>query len=68
MQRLEGLQVDVDLPFVVYGATAEKVAVADGGLKGGRGPKVKGLGGLDVVMTVKEDGGLAGCLERLGVD
>jgi hypothetical protein len=68
MQRLERLQVNVDLAFVVGGAAAEKVAVADCWFEGGRSPEVEGLGGLNVVMTVKKDGRLAGDLQRFSVD
>ena len=60
--------MDVDLSFVVGGATAEKVAVANGGLEGRRGPEIKRLGRLHVVMAIKKNGGLAGSFQRFRID
>jgi hypothetical protein len=60
--------MNVDLPFVVGGAAAEEIAIADGGFKSGRGPEIERLSGLHVVVPVEKDGGLAGRFERFGVD
>src|SRR5207344_35134 len=68
VEGFQGLQVDVDLAFVVGRAAAKDVAVADGGLKSGRSPEVQRLGRLDVVVAIKKDGGLAGSFEGFGID
>ena len=60
--------MNVDLSFVVGGAAAEEIAVANGGFKSGRGPKIKRLSGLHVVMSVEKNCGLAGRFEGFGVD
>ena len=67
-QRFERLDVDVHLAFVVGGAAAEEIAVADGGLESGSGPKIERLGGLHVIVAVEKDGGLAGRVQRFAVD
>ena len=38
------------------------------GLEGRRGPQIERLDGLDVVMAVEKDGGLAGRVQRFRVD
>src|SRR5271169_982378 len=60
--------MNVDLAFVIGCAAAEKIAVANGGFKGGRSPKIERLRRLYIVVSVKEDGGLAGSFEGFGVD
>ena len=50
----------MNLPFVVGGAASKDVSVANGGFESGRCPEVEGFGGLNVVVTVKEDRWLAG--------
>src|SRR5208282_1786957 len=60
--------MDVDLAFVVGGAATEQIAIANGGLEGGRRPKVERLRGLYIIVAVKEDGGLPGSFERFRVD
>ncbi len=40
VERLKSFDVDVNLAFVVGGAAAKNVSVADGGFEGGRGPEV----------------------------
>ena len=57
-----------DLPFVVDGAAGEDFVFADGGLKCGGGPEVDGVGGLDVVVAVEQDGGCVGDVGRAGED
>ena len=59
--------MDVDLAFVVGGAAAEEIAVANGGFKGGRSPKIERFRRLHIVVAVKEDGGLAGSFERFRI-
>src|ERR1700730_16128178 len=60
--------MNVDLAFVISGAAAEEIAVADGGFEGGRSPEIERFRGLHVVVAVKEDCRFAGSFERLGVD
>ncbi len=55
-EGFEGFDVHPHLAFVVDGAAGVEVAVALGGLEGRGGPLVEGLGGLDVVVAVEEDG------------
>ena len=43
--------VDMDLTFVVGCAASKKIAVANSGLEGGRGPEIEWLSGLHVVMA-----------------
>ncbi len=68
MQGLKSFEMDVDLAFVVGSAASVNVAVANGRFESGSGPKVERLGGLNVVVAVKKDGGLAGRVERFGVN
>jgi hypothetical protein len=68
VKGFEGLQVDVNLAFVVGGAAAKDVAVADGRFESGRSPKVQRFGGLDVVVSVEKNGGFARSFEGFGVD
>ena len=60
--------MDVDLALVIGGAAAEEIAIANRGFEGGRSPKIERLGGLNIVMAIKEDGGFAGSFERFGID
>ena len=60
--------MDVDLTFVIGGAAAEEIAVANGGFEGRRSPELERFGGLNVVMAVKENGRFAGSFERFGID
>jgi hypothetical protein len=60
--------VDMNLALVVGRAATIDVAVADRGLEGGRSPEVQRLGGLNVVVTVKKDGGLARSFKGFGVN
>src|SRR5208282_3522949 len=59
--------MNVDLAFVIGGATAEDIAVANGGFEGGRSPKIERFRGLHIVVAVKEDSGLAGSFERFSI-
>jgi hypothetical protein len=68
VERFEGFEVDMTRAFVVSCAASIDVAVADGGLKGGRSPKVQRLGGLDIIVAIKKDGGLAGSFEGFGIN
>jgi len=67
-QAAEGSEEDEGLAFVVAGTAGVDVVVFDDGFKGRRVPKVEGVGGLDVVVAVEEEGGLAGGEEGLGID
>ena len=60
-----GLEVGEHLPLVVGRAAGVEVAVADGRLERGGEPGLERLGGLNVVMAVDEDGGLAGDVAAL---
>src|SRR5207245_1617954 len=58
----------VDLALVVGGTASKEVAVSNGRFESGRGPKIEGLGRLDVIMAVKEDGGFARSFQRFRID
>ena len=65
-QRHEGGE---DLAFVVHGATGVEVLVADDGLEGVRLiPWRLGVGRLDVVVAVEQDGGLARGFDPFAID
>src|SRR5258708_9817074 len=68
LQRFERLQMEVHLAFVVGGAAAEEISIADGGFERGRSPKLERLGRLDVIVSIKKNRGLARCFERFGID
>jgi hypothetical protein len=65
---LKSFEVNVNLALIVGGTTGVDVAVANGGLEGGSGPKMKRLGRLNIVMPIKKNGGLARSVERFRVD
>src|SRR5208282_4974645 len=52
-QRFERFDVDVNLSFVVRGAAAIEISVADGGVERRSGPKIQRLRGLNVVVSVE---------------
>jgi len=69
----EGLKVAPDLSFVIDSAAGEDgveavFIFADGGFERGRGPLVEGLGGLDIVVAVNQDGGAVGLVLVFGED
>jgi hypothetical protein len=68
VEGFQGLEVDMNLALVVGRAATINVAVADGGLKGGRSPKVQRLGGLDIIVAIKKDGRFAGSFEGFGIN
>jgi hypothetical protein len=68
MERLERLDMNMNLTFIVGGSASKDIPVAHFGLKGGRGPEFEGLGRLHIVVAVKEDGWLAGGFEGFGVN
>src|SRR5580704_1894155 len=68
LDGFERLQMDVNLALVVGGAAAEEISIAHGRFERGRSPKIERLGGLDVVVAVKKDGGFAGSFEGFGID
>ncbi len=67
-QAFDGLDLDVHLAFIVDRAAGEDVVAANGGLERRRFPFVQRIGRLHIVVSVKEDGGLAGGREPLRVD
>src|SRR6202022_4258363 len=67
LQTLERFQVNMHLALVVGGASAEKFSVADGRFEGRRSPQLQRLGGLHIVVTIKEDRGFTGGFQRFGV-
>lgn len=67
-QPTERGEEDEGLAFVVAGAAGVDVVVFDDGFEGRGVPEVEGVGGLDVVVAVEEEGGLAGGEEGFGVD
>jgi hypothetical protein len=68
VEGFQCLEVDMNLALVVGRAATIDVAVADGGLKGGRSPKVQRLGGLDIIVAIKKDGRFAGSFEGFGIN
>ena len=68
IEGVEGGEVDGDAGFVVRCAAAEEAAVALDGFEGWGGPGGFVAGGLDVVVGVEEDGGVAGVGEAVAVD
>ena len=67
-EGFDGLDVGVELALVVGRTAGVDVAVGDDRLKGRGVPEFEGVGGLDVVVAVAEDGGLAGGGQAFGVD
>ena len=68
LERFKRFQVNVDLAFVVSRTAAEKIAVTNGGLEGGRGPEIERFGGLHVIVPIKKNGWLAGSFQRFRVN
>src|SRR5208282_3490770 len=68
VERFQGFQVDVHLAFVVGSAPAKEIAIARLGLEGGRGPILEGLGGLNVIVAIEEDGRFPGRFEGFRVN
>ena len=68
MKAFQGLEVDVDLAFVVGGAAAIDIAVAGIGLERRRSPKIERFRRLYVVVAIEKDGGFAGSFQRFGVN
>src|SRR5579863_9003825 len=68
MERFERFQVDMNLAFVIGRAAAEEIAIACFGKKRRRGPKIQGIGRLNVVMPIEKHRGFAGSFEGFGVD
>src|SRR5579885_222773 len=67
-QRFERLHQPIHLPFVVHGAARIEVVVANLWLKGVTEPLVSGVYRLDIIVTVKQDSGLAFGLQPFAVD
>ena len=67
-QGIERANVNVHLAFVVGGAAAIEIAVANGRLEGRRGPQFERLGRLHVVVPVKKNRGLPGSLQRFAIN
>src|SRR5260370_23306215 len=65
LERSQRFQMDVDLAFIVGGATTEKIAVANSGFECRGGPKIKRLRRLHRAIARKKDGGLAGGFQGL---
>ena len=53
---------------LIGGAAAVEIAVAHGGIERAAGPEIERLGGLNVVMTVNQNCGLAGRVKRFAVN
>src|SRR5579863_9917301 len=68
LNGFESFQMNVDLAFIIGGAAAEEVAVANGGFEGWRSPEVERFRGLNVVVAIKEDRRFAGSFEGFGID
>src|SRR6266567_4034659 len=68
LERFERFEMDVDLAFIIGSTASKEVTVADGRFEGRRGPKIERLGGLHVIVAIKEDGGLARSFQGFGID
>src|SRR5713101_2818807 len=55
--------MDVDLAFVVGGAASKEIAVSHGRFECRRSPEIERLGGLHVIVPVKENGWLTGSFQ-----
>ena len=66
-EGLQSLQVDVNLALVVGRATAKKIRTAYGRFECRSCPQIQRLGGLDIVMSIKKNSGLAGSMKRFAV-
>jgi len=66
--RFDRLQVREQLPFVIGCAAGNDLTVADLRCKRGRGPLVQRIGWLDVIMTIKQNGGAVGRVQPFAVD
>jgi hypothetical protein len=60
--------VHVHLAFIVDRSAGVEIAVALGRLERRRFPLVEGIGRLDIVVSVAQAGGLAGCVEPVGIN
>jgi hypothetical protein len=58
----------VNLAFVVCGAAAIEIAVTRFGKKRRRGPEIQRIGGLNIIVSVEKDRGLAGSFEGFRVN
>ena len=67
-QRFERLDFHPELALVVDRAAGIDVVVALGGLKRRRMPLVHRVGRLHIVVRVHQHGGLAGCMQPVGVE
>ena len=67
-QGFEGLDLRPYLPLVVSRSPCVEIAVALGGLEGGREPLVEGIGRLHIVVTIDEHCWLSGGVQPIGID
>lgn len=67
-KSFESFDVDVNLPFVVGGAAAIEIIVAHDRFKSRGGPELKRFGGLNVIVAVEQNGGLARSVQGFAVD
>ena len=68
VERFESFQMDVNLAFVVGGAAAVEIAVARFGKKWWRGPEIERIRGLNIIVSVEKNRGLAGSFEGFRVN
>lgn len=64
----DGFHENQRLAFVVAGAAGEDIVAADFGFEGRGFPEFERVGGLDVVVTVEQERGLAGGTGEFGID
>ena len=67
-QRLQGLHMDIHLPFVVHRAARVEIAVPLDRLEGRRNPLVQRIGRLHIVVPVGQAGRLALGMQPVRID
>src|SRR5260370_26282178 len=67
LQRFERLQMEVHLAFVVGGAAAEEISIANGRFECGRSPKLERLGRRHSIGSLKKNRGLAPALKTFAI-
>ncbi|MNS14815.1 hypothetical protein D3C72_464400 [compost metagenome] len=57
-----------DLTFVIGGSPGIQLAVPDCGFKWRGLPQMKGVNRLYIIVSIDQDGWLAGCMKMIGID
>jgi hypothetical protein len=66
-QGFDGFDVHIHLTLIVGGAAAVEIAVAEGRLERRARPQLERIGGLHVIVSIAQDGGLAECMKPVGI-